>query len=414
MPSCLNRCLSDERLPMKIAAIVEHRITEGGGFNQALNAILQVNEIIKGWGELIVVTTVAENIPFLRQLKIEARMIRPSWKDKLLWFFARSSVGRHIQTRMRLVGSIESTLIAGGVDLVYFVTPSSRPLGLQHLNYISTVWDACHRDTPEFPEVREFNKFHARESEYRSILPGAILVLTDSPQLSQRLALFYGLDPARFLAMPFSCSPFLNDQKGGGTGEVLAKHGLSEGFYFYPAQFWSHKNHVRIVQALKLLADRGTSATVVFVGSDKGNCAYVKTLAQTLGVASRVKFLGFVPAEDMDALYAGCLAVVMPTYFGPTNLPPLEAWAAGRPLVYSRHLAVNAGEAALLVDPDSAEELAAAMAQCADPIVARRLVEAGRERLAEIQQTRRAAESEMGRRLRQFAVRRECWPRSAV
>jgi len=65
--------------------------------------------------------------------------------------------------------------------------------------------------------------------------------------------------------------------------------------------------------------------------------------------------LGFVPIEDMRGLYEGSLAIVMPTYFGPTNIPPLEAWTLEKPLIYSTHLAEQAGDAALLIDPNNAK-----------------------------------------------------------
>ena len=48
-----------------------------------------------------------------------------------------------------------------------------------------------------------------------------------------------------------------------------------------------------------------------------------------------MKFLGLVPDEDVSALYEGALALVMPSYCGPTNIPPLEAVTLGCPVIYS-------------------------------------------------------------------------------
>jgi len=111
----------------------------------------------------------------------------------------------------------------------------------------------------------------------------------------------------------------------------------------------------------------------------------------------------------MRGLYEGCSAVVMPTYFGPTNLPPLEAWTVGRPLVYSKHLAEHAGEAAVLADPDDAQDLARAIQQATDPATAARLVASGKLRLQQIERQRAEAEAELLRRLQQFGSRRKCW-----
>ncbi|MGA7595807.1 MAG: glycosyltransferase, partial [Gallionella sp.] len=124
----------------------------------------------------------------------------------------------------------------------------------------------------------------------------------------------------------------------------------------------------------------------------------------------QVRFLGFVPAEDMRGLYEGSLAVVMPTYFGPTNLPPLEAWSVGKPLIYSSHLQEHSGNAAISVDPDNAGELAVAMKKCAQNGEAiATLVEHGTSRLRHFEQMRDSAEKELTNRLLQFEVRLSSW-----
>jgi hypothetical protein len=100
----------------------------------------------------------------------------------------------------------------------------------------------------------------------------------------------------------------------------------------------------------------------------------------------------------------------MPTYFGPTNLPPLEAWNVGKPLVYSSHLRADGGEAAVYADPDDALALAEAMRRCLEPEVRDQVVAAGRLRLEEIGRQRGLAEAALLDHLARFAVRRRCAP----
>ena len=70
--------------------------------------------------------------------------------------------------------------------------------------------------------------------------------------------------------------------------------------------------------------------------------------------------MGFVSDEQVMYLYQNAVALVMPTYFGPTNIPPLEAMALGCPVIASNKYAMpeQIGDAGLLFDPDSPEELA--------------------------------------------------------
>jgi hypothetical protein len=81
----------------------------------------------------------------------------------------------------------------------------------------------------------------------------------------------------------------------------------------------------------------------------------------------------------------------------------------GKPLVYSTFCAEQAGDAALCVDPDSAEDLARALREVLDPAMAAALVARGRARLQQVERQRAEAEAELLRRLVQFDARRRCW-----
>lgn len=394
---------------MKIAAILDTAIGAGGGFNQSLNAILQMQRLCEGRIEFCVYTTVAANVDQCARLGFDVKLYRANLIDLWLAYSSTNELLRRIQNRLRLVGRLEARLLADQVDVAYFVAPSLRCLSLQRLNYIYTVWDLCHRDTPEFPEVRSFNTFLSREHNYRNVLGQALFTLCDSEALVVRLSSRYGVDRERLVAMPFAPAPFLDAPLQADKGEVLAKYGLVEGYFLYPAQFWPHKNHVRIIQAMRLLADDGPIRPAVFCGGDYGNKAYIESVARDLRLSDQVRFLGFVPAEDMRALYEGAVALIVPSYFGPTNLPPLEAWLLRVPLIYSALFSEQAGDAALLPDPDSAEELADAMRKVQQPDVADELVRKGTLRLAAIDAARQAAEGQVAERLRVFQRRRECW-----
>ena len=70
--------------------------------------------------------------------------------------------------------------------------------------------------------------------------------------------------------------------------------------------------------------------------------------------------MGFIDNEDIVELYKNSLALVMPTYFGPTNIPPLEAFALGVPVLYSDlpGLRDQVGDSALLLDLNDPNSMA--------------------------------------------------------
>lgn len=389
--------------------ILEGSVSSGGGFNQAVNAIIQMKRLSVGRYEYVVFTTRQKNIEYLNGLGCNAKLFNIGFTDRWLMFSATRHLFRRLQARLGLCGNFEKSLLNEDVDIAYFVEPNMLCLSLQQINYITTVWDLCHRDTPEFPEVRKFSQFLSREYLYANTLAQALFVITDSNTLAEKASFRYGIDKERFLNMPFSPTPFASESYSTSKNGVLTKYSLSEGYYFYPAQFWAHKNHVRILQALKILKEKGIKEQAVFCGVDHGNLSTIKSIVVKMGLENQVQIIGFVPAEDIHGLYQGCSAVVMPTYFGPTNLPPLEAWKMGKPLIYSSHLAEHSGGAALSVNPDSAIELAEAMRNVLDPFKAEDLVKRGYARLAEIDQARKESEQELIDRLGIFSLRLECW-----
>lgn len=394
---------------MKIIAVLENTITAGGGFNQALNALLQMQRICKGKYEFEVFTTQKENIAYLDRLGIKGIVFTYSVIDKLIAKLCLNVWWQAIQTRLKVAGTFEKKLAGRGCDLVYFVAPTNKSATLQRMNYILTVWDLCHRDMPEFPEVRDFNQFYIRDRYYQNHLSPAIAVLVDSLPLAESVVRRYGADRERMLAMPFTPAAFLDMKLAADKEIVLKKYGLEEGYFFYPAQFWAHKNHIRILQALLILKNNGIDITVVFAGGDPGNLECVEKFVNKHAISSQVCFLGFVAAEDMRGLYEGCRAVVMPTYFGPTNLPPLEAWMLDKPLIYSSHLGYQAGDAAIFCDPDNALDLSRAIKDCFDLNLCAEMIKKGSKRLKEIEQQREESEAELVAILERFESRRSCW-----
>ena len=196
--------------------------------------------------------------------------------------------------------------------------------------------------------------------------------------------------------MPFSpafgttINEFAHQNK---TFDVRLKYNLNCQYIFYPAQFWSHKNHIYLLEGLKFLKEKyGQDVGVIFSGGEKGNLKYIMQQVERSGLSDRVRFAGFVPNEEIPYLYRQSLALVMPTYFGPTNLPPLEAFCLGVPVLYPDRpgLREQVGNAALLMDLDHPSSMAAHLdTLITNPIVRDNLVTMGYRKLAELTDERR-------------------------
>jgi glycosyltransferase involved in cell wall biosynthesis len=145
---------------------------------------------------------------------------------------------------------------------------------------------------------------------------------------------------------------------------------------------WPHKDHATLLHALRDLTDRGHDYDLVLTGSDKGVRGHIEELAAQLGVRERVDFRGFVPVEELEALYRGAHALAFPSRFGPENLPPLEAAGLGCPAVVADvpGMREQLGDGALYFPPGDAPALADAVVALEAADRRTQVVAAARER----------------------------------
>jgi glycosyltransferase involved in cell wall biosynthesis len=147
----------------------------------------------------------------------------------------------------------------------------------------------------------------------------------------------------------------------------------------------------------------------VFCGNDKGNLSFLKKKINELELNNYIKVLGFVKNHELKILYKNCKAVVMPTYFGPTNIPPLDAWHSRVPLIYSKHLVAQAGEAALLVDVDSTEDVVEAINKIDDIDIVNELIKKGDKMITKNIDERLKAENNLEKKILRFKKIKETW-----
>ncbi len=166
----------------------------------------------------------------------------------------------------------------------------------------------------------------------------------------------------------------------------LDELGIPETFAFYPAQTWAHKNHARLFAALALLRKRGVRVPLVCSGHRNEFFPQVERAAREAGVSDQVAFLGFVPPDHLQSLYALTRLLIFPSLFEGWGFPVTEAMRAGVPVACSNatSLPEQAAGSALLFDPTNVEEIAEAVERIwVNDSLRRELSDAGRRRAAE-------------------------------
>jgi glycosyltransferase involved in cell wall biosynthesis len=145
-----------------------------------------------------------------------------------------------------------------------------------------------------------------------------------------------------------------------------------------------HKNLARLFRALASMPS-GNRPSLVVPGYPTPYEAELRQLAALLGIAERVRLPEWLPAEDLEGLYAAAACVVFPSLYEGFGLPVLEAMARGVPVACSNRSSLPevAGEAALLFDPEDVDAIRDAIDRLlGDAELAAVLRAAGRARAA--------------------------------
>ncbi len=169
-----------------------------------------------------------------------------------------------------------------------------------------------------------------------------------------------------------------------GLLELLrARYRLPGRFALHVGTVEHRKNLVTLLRACKTVIDKGLLDGVVLVGQDGRGAGEVRKSVVSLGLESRVKFLGYAPQQLMPAFYSMASVFAYPSLYEGFGLPVLEAMACGVPVVASTSSSLPelTGKAALTFKPSDASALSAALTQIlADSTLRRRMRCRGLER----------------------------------
>jgi len=239
-------------------------------------------------------------------------------------------------------------------------------------------WDAGHKTTFAFPELLEHFKF--REHWYRDEIQEALAIFVESESGKKDFIKYYSIPAEKIEVIPLFAGSVIDlSVEESRQNEILRAHNLmNQNYFYYPAQFWPHKNHYNLLVAFKevISTERGKNSKLVFTGSDMGNKDYILSVIREKQLEKNVLILGFVSNEEVYTFYKNAVALVMPTFMGPTNMPLLEAQALGTPVICSdlNGHREQCGNSALYADPSKPEQWVDAILSVLNPDIRKSLL----------------------------------------
>jgi glycosyltransferase involved in cell wall biosynthesis len=145
---------------------------------------------------------------------------------------------------------------------------------------------------------------------------------------------------------------------------VEARWGIGYPYVLFVGRLQARKNVVRLVRAFDLYRRRtGSETKLLLAGRRAATSDGIDATIAELGLEHHVVEAGYVKSHDLPALYSAARMFVFPSLWEGFGIPVVEAMACGTPVIASAvtSLPEVAGDAGLLVDPASVDEIAEAM-----------------------------------------------------
>ena len=242
---------------------------------------------------------------------------------------------------------------------------------------ILTIHDLQYLYYPEYfttPKLTYLKSMVPRSAE------AARLILTPSEFTRRTVIERLNIDPNFVVVVPHGISPHEHREH---MESVRDEYDIRGPFFLYPAITYPHKNHLVLVEAFAQVLEAHPDTTLVLTGAKGSMEVRINSEISQLGIADRVKRLGYIPSGHLDALYREAVAMCFPSRFEGFGAPVLEAMGRACPVIAADATAIPevVGEAGRLLSPDNADHWAQAMSDLlVDSELRTSLAKAGMER----------------------------------
>lgn len=194
----------------------------------------------------------------------------------------------------------------------------------------------------------------------------AKLLLPVSEATATGLHEVLGVDRKKMVVIPNMVDERFKPAAAWEVEQFRQKYHLPRKFWLYVANFYPHKNHLRLIEAYHLLIRKGGDPWSLVLRGDGDDKAVreIVDMVERLDISDKIVWLPRLDLHEMVLLYSAATALIFPSLYEGTGRPVLEAMACGCPVIASDIPAVreHADEAAVYFNPRDVNSIAEAMA----------------------------------------------------
>ena len=258
---------------------------------------------------------------------------------------------------------LDKALLFYGIRAVWFITGDGAPS--KYVPSITTLWDCNWRINSFLPEY-SFTRygFDELDTGVERIVLKSSYIITGTEVGKKQISHFYGVPEEKIRVIPFFPPPLERFKEEQFEDSTEIEDEIADEFVLYPSIFIPYKNHITLIKALKYLKETySVTLKAILVGRDMGNMIYIKDRINLMGLQDQVTITGVISASRLVKLYKKALCLTYCTLNGPDNLPPLEAFSFGCPVIASSVPGAEEqlGDSAILFEPLNYKQLADAI-----------------------------------------------------
>lgn len=255
-------------------------------------------------------------------------------------------------------------MIENKVDVIHFPYQALDRYSFKIPTLIS-LHDLQHKIYPEFFTETEIKK---RDIYYKKSAELCTRIIVSFGHVRDDIVKFYKIPSGKIDVCGLGYDKN-NKVNVGKFSEITRKYGIPEEYLLYPAVTWKHKNHINLINALKILHDKyGKKMHLVCTGQKTEFNFEIEKEINKLGLKDYVVFTNYLPEQEFQVLLKKAKAVVIPTLYEAESIPLIEAMAFETPVICSNAtvLPEQIGNDKFVFNPNDPEDMAEKMHKIID------------------------------------------------